>query len=293
MALGSPGNFNAGNSEDWGKNGSPRFGEAGETAKNFIETHWQLVLIIALILFVIGIILFLISLVGKAGLIRSVDLIAQNKKTAFRAGWREGKKYLWRLVKLFFLFFLAMMIIIFVLAIPVIYLAVSGSWIGALLVGLLAVAIFIPLVFILALTNIFAEFYIILSDLPVWGAVETGYNLLLKNIGSSIIFGLLLLAVNVAAGLLFLPVIGIILLIFVPAGILFFYMSKIVFGIFLFFAILLFIACVLFISSVFLTYKTTAWTLFFREIAKVETEETAKVLEPEKQEEIAAAPEKA
>ena len=176
MVWGSDGSWIAGkfqyrrNNEDWGKN--------GEAAKNFLETHWQIVLIIALIFFAIGIVLFLISLVGKAGLIRSVNLIAQDKKTTFRAGWREGKKYLWRLFKLFFLIlFRDDIIIVLVLAFPVIYLAVSGSWVGALLVGLLAVAIFIPLIFILALTNIFAEFYIILSDLKVWSAVEAGYNL--------------------------------------------------------------------------------------------------------------------
>ena len=53
LALGSPGSFNIGNSEDWsGK---------GDAAKNFMEAHWQLVIAIGLILFAIGIALFLIS----------------------------------------------------------------------------------------------------------------------------------------------------------------------------------------------------------------------------------------
>src|SRR4030042_3330792 len=174
MALGSPGSFNIGGSNE-------DLGSRGEAVKNFFEAHWQIVLVAALVLFVIGIILFLISLVGKAGLVRSVNLIAQDKKSSFKEGWRVGKKYLGRLFKLFLLFFFATIIIVLVLALPVIYLAVTGSWLGALLVGLLAVAIFIPLIFVLALTNIFAEFYIILAALQVWSAVEAGYNLLLKN----------------------------------------------------------------------------------------------------------------
>jgi len=56
MALGSPGSFNIGNNENWG--------EKGDAAKNFLETHWQIVLTVALFLLAIGIILFLISLVG-------------------------------------------------------------------------------------------------------------------------------------------------------------------------------------------------------------------------------------
>jgi len=285
MALGSPGSFNIGNNENWG--------EKSDAAKNFLETHWQIVLAVALVLFAIGIILFLISLVGKAGLVRSVNLIVQNKKTTFRAGWREGKKYLWRLFRLFLLFFFATMIIILVLALPVVYLAVTGSWVGAVLVGLLAIAIFIPLIFILALTNIFAEFYIILSDLKVWSAVESGYNLLLKNILNSIVFGLLLMVINLAAMIIFFPVAAIALFILVPAGVLFYYLNKIVFGIFLAIAILLFVLTILLVSSIFLTYKTTAWTLFFREIAKVENEEAEKVAEKETGKQIAATPEKA
>ncbi|PIU77733.1 MAG: hypothetical protein COZ28_03210 [Candidatus Moranbacteria bacterium CG_4_10_14_3_um_filter_44_15] len=285
MALGSPGSFNIGNNENWG--------EKSDAAKNFLETHWQIVLAVALVLFAIGIILFLISLVGKAGLVRSVNLIVQNKKTTFRAGWREGKKYLWRLFRLFLLFFFATMIIILVLALPVVYLAVTGSWVGAVLVGLLAIAIFIPLIFILALTNIFAEFYIILSDLKVWSAVESGYNLLLKNILNSIVFGLLLMVINLAAMMIFFSVAAIALFILVPAGVLFYYLNKIVFGIFLAIAILLFVLTILLVSSIFLTYKTTAWTLFFREIAKVENEEAEKVAEKETGKQIAATPEKA
>lgn len=282
LALGSPGSFNVGNNEDW--NGK------GDAVKNFMETHWQLVIAIGLVLFAVGIALFLVSLIGKAGLIRSVNLLAQDKKTSFREGWRAGKKYLWNLFKLFLLIFFATIIIVLVLAIPVIFLAVKGSWLSALLVGLLAFAILIPLIFILALTNIFAEFYIILSGLQVWSAVEAGYNLLLKNIKKSLIFSLLILVVNIAAGIALLPVLGVALLILVPSGMLFYYLSKIIFGIFLFFAILLFVAFALFISSIFLTYKTTAWTLFFREIAKAESEEAAKALEEESEKEIAAAP---
>jgi len=285
LALGSPGSFNIGGSEDWGGK--------GDAAKKFIETHWQIVVAAALFLFAVGIALFLVSLIGKAGLVRSVNLITQGKKTSFREGWRTGKKYLGNLFRLFLLFFFATVVIVLVLAVPVIFLAAKGSWAGALLVGLLAVAIFVPLVFVLALTNIFAEFYIILSGLKVWSAVESGYNLLLKNIGNSIVFSLLLLVVNLAAGIALLPVAGIALLILVPTGILFYYMSKIIFGIFLFFAVLLFLLVILFVSSIFLTYKTTAWTLFFREIAKVEDEEAAKALEEEPDKEIAAAPEKA
>ena len=287
MTLGSPGSFNVGNNEGWNKK--------SDAIRSFAEIHWQLVLAIGLALFIFGILLFLLSLVGKAGLVQSISLIIQNRKTNFREGWKAGKKSLWNLFKLSLLFFFAIFIIVLVLSIPVIFLAVRGSWISAILVGLLAIAIFIPLAFILALTNIFAEFYIILSSLKVWSAVEAGYNLLIQNIKNSFIFFLLMLAVNMImiVGIIFLFIFIITLLILVPTGIIFYGLGKIIFGIFLGLAILLALTILFFISSVFLAYKTTAWTLFFYEIASIKTSETEKVSEEKPEKEIAAAAEKA
>ncbi|MCX6762781.1 MAG: hypothetical protein NT093_03280 [Candidatus Moranbacteria bacterium] len=285
MALGSPGSFNVSGNNN-------KFGAQGEAVKNFFESHWQIVLALAIVLFIVGIILFLISLIAKAGLIRSANLVSQNKKTNFKEGWMSGKKYLGKLFKLSILFFLATFVVMIILAVPVIFLVIAKSWVSAVLVGLLAIAIFVPLMFIFSLTRIFAEFYIILSDLRVRSAIEAGYNLLLKNIGNSIIFGLLLLAVSLAAGIALLPIAGIALVILIPTGAAFYYLSKIVFAVFLAFAIFLFLAVILFVAAIFQTYKTTAWTLFFREIAKVEKPEAEAVAEAEIEKPIVATPEK-
>ncbi|MFA6193801.1 MAG: hypothetical protein WC726_03000 [Parcubacteria group bacterium] len=286
LALGSPGSFNINT-----KNNN-EFGAPGEAAKNFFENHWQIALAAAVVLFAIGIALFLISLVAKAGLVRSVNLVSQNKKTNFKEGWRSGKKYLGKLFKITVLFFLAAFIIVVILAVPIIYLVAVKSWFGAVLVGIFAIAILIPIMFIFSLTKIFAEFYIVLSGLRVRNAIEAGYNLLLKNIGHSIVFGLLLLAVSLAASIVLLPVAGIALVILIPTGIAFYYLSKIAFAIFLGCAILLFLAAILFVSAIFQTYKQTAWTLFFQEIAKVEKPETETVAEADLEKPIVATPEK-
>lgn len=286
MALGSPGSFNiGGNENDWG--------EKGETARKFLGTHWQIVLVISFVLFLIGIALFLLSLLGKAGLVNSVQNIEKNQPADFKTGWKSAKPNLWKLFGLSILTGLAVFAILLVLGVPVAYLIFQKSWIGAVVVGLLAIAIFIPLAIVVSLTKLFAEFYIILSKLRILSAVEAGYNLLSQNFLKTIIFGLLLFAISVAAGIILIPVAAIVLLILVPAGILFWALNKIVFGIFLGIAIFLFLAALLFVSSIFITFKTTAWTLFFREIAKVEKPEMEAVAEEELKKEIIATPEKA
>lgn len=283
MALGTPGSFNiGGNKSDWG--------EKGDIAKKFLETHWQIVLAISFVLFLIGIALFLLSLLGRAGLVNSVQNVEKNQPADFKTGWLSAKPNLWKLFGLSILTGLIVLAILLVLGVPVAYLIFQKSWVGAVAVGLLAIAIFIPLAIVVSLTKLFAEFYIILSKLRILSAIEAGYSLLSQNFLKTIVFGLLLFAVSVAAGIILIPVAAIVLLVLVPAGILFWALGKIVFGIFIGIAIILFLAALLFVSSIFITFKTTAWTLFFREIAKVEKPETEAVTEEELKKEIVATP---
>ncbi|MDD3487005.1 MAG: hypothetical protein PHF35_01330 [Candidatus Moranbacteria bacterium] len=286
LALGSPGSFNM------GSNNSDELGSRGEFLRNYFESHWQIATALAVLMIIIGIILLLLSLIAKAGLVKSVHLISQNKKTGFQSGWKTGKKYFGKLFQLSVLFFLIIFVLVVVLAIPVVYLALNHSWVAAILVGVLAFAIFLPLIFVFSLTKAYSEFYIILSNLSIRSSIETGYDLLIGNLGNSIVFSLLIFAVSAAAFLVFLPVAGISLLILFPAGLLFYYLNKIAFGAYVALAALLFLGLILFLSSIFQTYKTAAWTLFFQEIAKVEKPETAEAAE-ETEKSIAAAPEKA
>ncbi len=279
IALGSPGSFNY--------SGSNNQMEKGGQLVGALKDHWQAALATALALFALGIILFLLSLIAKAGLIRSVYKINLDKKADFKEGWKEGKKYLGKLFLLGLLMGVAIVIILLVLATPAVYLFIIKSWISAVILTLLAVAIFIPLAFIIGVTAILAEYYIVLSDLKVWSAVETGYNLLIKNISKNIIFSLLMLAAGMAFGLLFLPLIILALAIGAPTGLLLYSLSKIVFGIFIGIAILVALAAVLSLASIFIAWKKTAWTLFFQEIAKTAEPEAA---EKVSEKEISAAP---
>jgi hypothetical protein len=275
MALGSPGSFNI-------ERNSENFGVREETVQKMIESHWQIILALAGSMIVIGIVFFLVSLVAKAGLIRSVYAISHQRKTCFSEGWYSGKKYFGKLFRLSVVFFLAIFLTLIILSVPVIYLFAAKSWISATLVGLLAVAIFLPLLFIFSITKTFAEFYVILSNLSLWSAIESGYEILLKNMLHSIIFSLLILAVAIVSGIILVPIIAIALLILVPSGFIFFSLGKIAFGLFLTIAVLLFLIVILFISSIFRTFETTAWTLFFWEIAKVEKAESEAIIEEAK-----------
>jgi len=100
-----------------------------------------------------------------------------------------------------------------------------------------------------------------------------------------------MLAAGMAFGLLFLPLIVLALAIGAPTGLLLYSLSKIAFGVFIAIAILISAAAILFLASIFISWKKTAWTLFFREIAKTsEPEVIEKVAEKETEKQITAAP---
>lgn len=283
IALGSPGSFNFSGSDN-------QMEKSGQFV-NVLKDHWQAALAAALALFALGIILYLLSLIAKAGLIKSVYKINLGRKTTFKEGWREGKKYLGKLFLLGILTGIVIIVVFLVLATPAVYLFIIKSWISAVILTLLAVAIFIPLAFVIAVTEILAEYYIVLSNLKVWSAVEAGYNLLIKNISKNIIFSLLMLAAGMIFGLFLLPLIVLVLAIGAPTGILLHSLNKIVFGVFIGIAILVALAVVLSLASIFIAWKKTAWTLFFQEIAKsAEPEATEKIAEKETEKQIAAAP---
>jgi len=262
IALGSPsGGFNfpgGGNPEDINK------------VSDFAQSHFKFLLGLGLTALLVGILLFFISIIAKAGLIKSVSLIALgHQEVNFKVGWRKGKKYLWKLFWLAFIFSLAVAVILLVLAVPVIYLFIMKSWVSAVIIALLAIAIFIPLMFIIAITKVFAEFYIILSDLKISDSIEAAYNLFLKNLFNTIIFKLLMFAVGIVAGIILLPAAIISFAIFIPLGVLLYSLNKIVFFVFISIVVLAFLTIVFLISAVLTTFTTTAWTLFFQEIAKI------------------------
>ncbi len=280
MALGSPGSMNYSYSPD-------NAGEKEKAAQDFLSGHWKLAIVLAAVMLVLGIVIFLISLAGRAGLIRSVHSLALGRPASFRAGWKEGRKYIGRLLKIIVIFFLATLLLVLILAVPIVYLLATQSWIGAILIGLLAIAIFVPLVFIMSFTAMFAEFYVVLSGLSVWSAIEAGYNLFLKNILNSLIFGLLSFAVSIVGALVMLPVVGVAFVLLAPAGMLFYFLNKMLFGLYMVFAILLFALIILFASSIFVTLTATAKVLFFKEIAQIKTEEEVKEAEKNLEEGVA------
>lgn len=287
IALGSPGmnfNFNPGGDENINDS-------MFQKASDFIiqNIHW---VITGIIFFaIILIILTIIGIIARAGLIKSIDSICKNKTANFKQGMREGKKYLGKLfllgLSIFFLVFTSMIL----LSLPVIFLAVNKAYAFAIFLGILAFLILIPAIALATFLYIFGSLYTVLADLKLWNALEKSYELLRKNLLSSIIMYLLFIPINLALFIAGATALILIAVIFILIGLamyaIFSKIGAIVTGIG---GLFIFLVIAMAVKSVFETFVQSVWYLFFLEIAKPKTEEKVEEEILERKEEVLPVP---
>lgn len=280
VALGSCGNINY----SLDRPGNPKLEKSIEQIQQFLTNHSYLI-IIAVVLVLIVLIL---RIIGKGALISSTYKTAKNRSSDFKLGFREGKKYFWKLLGLGLVvagYFLAALII---LAVPVIFLFVNGNYIIGSLLAAVAIFIFLPLVIILLFLREYGSLYIVLGGLKITAALENSYVLLRRNILSSVIMALVFIPLSIGFFLLLIAVILPVAAVFLIIGLIFyFFISKIGAFVILFLAISVLVFMLMFFRSIWEVFAQTIWVLFFQEIASLKpTEEIEeKVEETDKKEE--------
>jgi hypothetical protein len=287
IAFASPGglNFNGGG-------GNEKFDDASiQKASDFMvqNMHWIIAGAIALIVLII--ILVIVGIIARAGLLKSIDAVLKNKPVGFKAGMKEGKKYLGRLFMLGLAISFLVLASVIVLATPVAFVLINKAFITGIFLGILAFIILIPVIILCSFLKTYGNIYVVLGELSAWNALEKAYELFRKNMLASIIMWLLFIPVG------FLLLMAIIMIL-VPLGLLF-----LAAGFGLYFAagtpgaiitacvgVICFLAIVLSFRSVYETFLQSAWYLFFLEIAKPKVEEKVEEEVLEKKEETLPVP---
>jgi hypothetical protein len=252
-------------------------------AVEYLHQNVRLSLLIIFLFAAIFLALFILGIIGRGALIKSIDQETKNKSENFKSGFKEGKKYFWRLFLLSTVLFLLLLVSIIVLAVPVVFLFYQGAqFLGALL-AVFAVLIFIPLVILVYFARIYGYLYIVLGKLSPFSALEAAYSLFSKNILSSIILALLFIPVTLAMGLAILSIVISTGLVFLIIGLLTYTALGQAGAITIIsLAVLFFLAAVLFLQSIYETFAQTAWIKFFYIIASPKETEPVESEEPEK-----------
>jgi hypothetical protein len=166
--------------------------------------------------FIVGIILWLVSLGARGGLIAAVaQLETGSAKPTFGSAFRDGWKHVWRLVGMTILLFIIPFILIIILIasflVPVTVSTLSFATSGAedptgLLAGFGGMALLfccllgavILLTLVLSLIYPFAFRGIVLRGLGVIDSIKHGWRVLRDNLGNIILLGLAFFLIGIA-----------------------------------------------------------------------------------------------
>lgn len=218
-------------------------------------------------------ILVILGCLSQGGIIYSVNQITQKreKKFGLKNSLTVGKKFFWRILGIDLLFVLFILLILALFGgIPLALLLGQKRVIYALILGVLG----LPISFFFGLLALFilryGAIFIVLENKKLQTAIPAGYQLLLKNIGPTILMNILLWIINLLLSSLYLlafvilsiplAIIAIILFLVLPSGtlspllILFFFLG--------------------FLSGIVITgmisaFESTAWTLTYKQLKKV------------------------
>ena len=218
-ALGSGGGFS---SSTGGDGGSTTTGTMPNIEPGMIAAIIGGAIVLFCIAFIVGILLWLVSLASKGGLITSVAELDRGQPSSFGRAFRQGWRKLLPLVGMTILLFAVVIILVIILAIG--FAGTTAAAIGAgasmdsdALAGLLGTAGFVflcllcllvPLSLVLNLIYAFAYRGIMLRDLGVMDSIRHGWRVVRENLGEILLLGLLFFIINLIISFVALMLMG-------------------------------------------------------------------------------------
>lgn len=242
----------------------------------FEYLHKHLLLTVCLIgmILLVLLALYVLATISKAAIVKAVCNIKIYSQMKIRTMLSSNLCFFWRLFFLDLIFVLVIMGMIVVLILPMAVLFSMRSYIVGSFLALIAAAILIPVVIGAYFIKKYAIFHLIIADTKVKSSIEFGYDLFVTRFRESIVMSLLVFALSLLIFVAMLAIISVVVviaallgwiayLIFGSVGVI---STTIVFGLCL-------LAVLFFMGSFVQAWLLSCWTMFFREIGSIKTEE--------------------
>jgi hypothetical protein len=218
-ALGSGGGFS---SSTGGDGGSTAPGTMPNVEPGMLAAIIGGAALLFCIAFIVGILLWLVSLASKGGLITSVAELDRGQPSSFGRAFRQGWRKVLPLVGMTLLLFAVVIVLAIILGVG--FAGTIAAAIGAgasgeadALAGILGTAGFvflcllcllIPLTLVLNLIYAFAYRGIMLRDLGVMDSIRHGWRVVRENLGEILLLGLLFFIINLIIGFIAIMLMG-------------------------------------------------------------------------------------
>jgi hypothetical protein len=157
-----------------------------------------LAIIVAIILVVVAI---LLATVGRISLIRGTVKAEQGaERLTFGDLWRDGLTYFWRVFGLNLV--IGILVILAILILFILGIILTVGTLGIFLVCLIPLlCLLVPVMWLVSIIIEQANVALVVENLGIWDAINRGWQVFIKNIGSMIVMGLILtVGVSVIGG---------------------------------------------------------------------------------------------
>jgi hypothetical protein len=220
------------------------------------------------LLCLLWLVFIVLSIIGRGGLIGGIAKADADGAVSLREAWGYGRRYFWQILAIGILEFLTMFALVLFIGVPIAILAVIPV---LCCVGIPLAVVAIAGLLFLSLYFYYVRIGVVVEDLGLAAGFGRAFNILRDNITPSFLIGLVTFVVNLGVGL-------VTLVIFVPSGGLFFAafwpmiaeMGTINMGI-LYAAIivgLVTLPVAWLMESVLVTWRTSVWTLAYKQFLK-------------------------
>jgi hypothetical protein len=238
-----------------------------------------IIIAVVCVLFIIFIALWVVSVIARGGLIAGVQQVEDEGSTTFRTAWVAGRKKFWTLFGLGILAVIPMIILIFAgiillglgiaAAVGAMDISETAGIAGIVMISLLCGGFLccgmIILGIVLEQIRVYGERAAILEDLGWINAFKRGWQVLKENLGPTIIFWLIFLAIGIVIFVISFAIIAAL-----AAPFLLLLLPSVDPGTWLIvpacFAGLVMVIVFALIKSVVTTFSSATWTLAYREM---------------------------
>lgn len=242
-----------------------------------------IIIAVVCVLFIIFIALWVVSVIARGGLIAGVQQVEDEGSTTFRTAWVAGRKKFWTLFGLGILAAIPMIILIFAgiillglgiaAAVGAMDISETAGIAGIVMISLLCGGFLccgmIILGIVLEQIRVYGERAAILEDLGWINAFKRGWQVLKENLGPTIIFWLIFLAIGIVIFVISFAIIAAL-----AAPFLLLLLPSVDPGTWLIvpacFAGLVMVIVFALIKSVVTTFSSATWTLAYREMTRKE-----------------------
>lgn len=270
---------------DNGSSGGYNYSDGMEAAVDWASGHVGLIVAAGVFLFAVALVMWVVGVAARGGLVSEVGIADEGLIPSLGRGWRTGFKRFWRVFAIQFVTALPVIaagivfaVLVVLMLVPVFRVvgfdsATDVDFGGFIVLGLLFI-IGIPLIIVLSLlANAWSRLALaagVLDDKSLGSALEAGWLLVRRRLGSVAVVALIEIAASILVGIVIASVAAIFVIPAIFGGVLGAATGAVVFllPVFAIVGLLVFMVVAVVMSAAN-TFTTALWTIAYREMSSM------------------------